>query len=104
LTFASPKSLYFKIGAAFGAPKPESGERAVPLTPLVVDTLREWKLACPKSPCDLVFPTGKGPPENHANVINRGLIPARAAAGVVTVDGKAKYTGLHALRHFYASW
>ena len=26
-----------------------------------------------------------------------------ARAGV-TVDGRAKYTGLHALRHFYASW
>ena len=25
-------------------------------------------------------------------------------AGVVTADGKAKYTGLHALRHFFASW
>ena len=25
------------------------------------------------------------------------------AAGVA-VDGKAKYSGLHALRHFYASW
>ena len=26
------------------------------------------------------------------------------AAQVVTKDGKAKYTGLHSLRHFYASW
>jgi integrase len=26
------------------------------------------------------------------------------AAGVVDADGKPKYTGLHALRHFYASW
>ena len=29
----------------------------------------------------------------------RGLIPAWEAAGVV-----GRYTGLHALRHFYASW
>jgi integrase len=29
--------------------------------------------------------------------------PAQVAAGV-TIDGRAKYTGLHALRHFYASW
>ena len=27
----------------------------------------------------------------------------QVAAGV-TKDGEAKYTGLHALRHFYASW
>ena len=26
------------------------------------------------------------------------------AAGVVTKDGKAKYTGMRRLRHFYASW
>jgi integrase len=26
------------------------------------------------------------------------------AARLVTADGKAKYTGMHALRHFYASW
>jgi hypothetical protein len=28
----------------------------------------------------------------------------QVAASVVTNAGKAKYTGLHALRHFYASW
>ncbi|MGB6416382.1 MAG: tyrosine-type recombinase/integrase, partial [Pseudolabrys sp.] len=26
------------------------------------------------------------------------------AAGVVDDKGEAKYTGLHSLRHFYASW
>ena len=88
----------------FGAPKSEAGERTIPLPPMVTNTLREWKIACPKSGLDLVFPTGKGTPENHANVINRGLIPAQIAAGVVTAEGAAKYSGLHALRHFYASW
>jgi integrase len=34
----------------------------------------------------------------------RGLKPTQVAAGVVTKDGTAKYTGLHSLRHFYASW
>ena len=52
----------------------------------------------------MVFPTGKGTIENHANIVHRGLAPAQVAAGVVTKDGKAKYTGLHSLRHFYASW
>jgi integrase len=31
------------------------------------------------------------------------LHQAQIAAGI-TVEGKPKYTGLHALRHFYASW
>jgi integrase len=26
------------------------------------------------------------------------------AAGLINPDGRPKYTGLHALRHFYASW
>ena len=30
--------------------------------------------------------------------------PTMVAAGVVDAKGEAKYTGLHALRHFYASW
>ena len=51
-----------------------------------------------------MFPTGNGSPVNHANLINRGLIPSWIAAGVVKPNGLAKYTGLHALRHFYASW
>lgn len=99
----------------FGALKSEAGERTIPLPPVLVNTLREWRLKCPKSDIDLVFPTGKGTSESHANVINRGLIPAQIAAGVmvesgskVGADGKpvqvAKYSGLHALRHFYASW
>jgi integrase len=33
----------------------------------------------------------------------RGFMPAQVTAGV-TIDNKAKYTGLHSLRHFFASW
>jgi len=32
------------------------------------------------------------------------MIPAGVAASLVTTDGKAKYTGMHALTHFYALW
>jgi len=60
--------------------------------------------ACPKSELDLVFPTGAGEIEYHSNIVTRGLAPVQIAAGVVTKGGKPKYPGLHALRHFYASW
>jgi integrase len=40
----------------------------------------------------------------HTNVVRSALLPAQVAAGVVRTNGQAKYTGLHALRHFYASW
>ena len=33
---------------AIGKPKSEAGERTVPLPPTVVNTLREWKVACPR--------------------------------------------------------
>jgi integrase len=87
-----------------GKPKSASGERSVPLPPIVANVLREWKLACPKSEAGFVFPTGAGGIEYRANIVQRGLAPVQIAAGVVTKDGRAKYTGLHSLRHFYASW
>jgi integrase len=98
--------------SAIGKPKSEAGERTVPLTPIVVNTLREWKLACPKSEAGLVFPSSGGLVEHHKNIVQRGLVPTLIAAGVATeeerLDGepvkRAKYTGLHSLRHFYASW
>jgi integrase len=96
----------------FGKPKSESGERTLPLTPIVVSTLREWKLACPKGDQGLVFPTRSGNVESHSNIVKRGLEPTLMAAGVTVekkdADGGAikrgKYAGLHAFRHFYASW
>jgi integrase len=91
---------YHKIGP----PKSEAGERAVPLPPMVVNALREWKLACPKGELDLVFPNGRGRVESRPNITKRALHPVQIAAGVTDKHGKAKYTGLHALRHFYASW
>ena len=79
-----------------GKPKSHAGERTVPFGPIVTNTLKQWRLACPKGELDLVFPNGIGKIESLANIINRGLIPAQ--------PGGAKYTGMHVFRHFYASW
>jgi integrase len=89
---------------AMGKPKSAAGERTVPLPPLALNTLREWKLACPKSEQNLVFPTKGGKVQDLTIIARYGLIPAVIAAGVTDAAGKAKYTGLHSLRHFYASW
>jgi integrase len=114
-----------------GKPKSAAGERTVPLGPNVVQTLREWKLACPKGDLNLVFPTAArkrrdgttfrtgGKITDLANIVSRGLKPLQIAAGVAVPvldahgkpkrrrDGSimlaAKYAGLHSLRHFYAS-
>lgn len=97
-----------------GMPKSDAGQRTIPLTPMVVNTLREWKLACPKGDLNLVFPNGEGNVEWHQNIIKRGLWPSLIKAGVTVPTDKndeegkpmmaAKYTGLHALRHWFASW
>jgi integrase len=87
-----------------GKPKSRAGQRTIPMPPILVNALREWRLQCPKSEAGLVFPTTAGGVQYYANIAVRGLWPVQIAAGVVTRDGKAKYTGLHALRHFYASW
>jgi integrase len=87
---------------AIGAPKSESGERTVPLPPIVANALRELKLI--RTDTDIVFVSSRGHIRNHSNIVKYALIPAQIAAGVAKPDGTAKYTGLHALRHFYASW
>ena len=89
-------------------PKSQAGERSIPLSRHVVNALREWKLACPKSELDLVFASRNGTPLNHANIVSQGLMPLLMRAGICVPNEKgnmeAKYKGLHCFRHFYASW
>lgn len=96
-----------------GLPKSDAGQRTIPLAPMVVNALKEWRLACPKGNMNLVFPNGEGNVEWHQNIVKRGLHPTMIAAGVTVEERqngsdapliKPKYTGLHALRHWYASW
>ncbi len=102
-----------------GAPKSAAGDRKIPMSPMVVSALKDWRLACPRSGAGqgtdgrlwLVFPNGNGNVENHANIANRGFYALQLAAGIaepaIDENGKPvmkpKY-GLHALRHFFASW
>jgi integrase len=86
-----------------GAPKSKAGHRTVPLGPLVLKVLREWKLKCPRGKHRLVFPTDNGSIGRHNNIM-RAFKSTVRAAGLLKANGKPKYTGLHSLRHFYASW
>jgi integrase len=108
-----------------GAPKSAAGDREIPMAPPVVNALRVWRLACPKQSekqlgetakarAWLVFPNGAGKIESHANIANRGLYAIQLKMGMVKPnpvekdkDGnpvmRPKY-GMHALRHFFASW
>jgi integrase len=91
------------LWGTIGAPKSAAGNREIPMSPMVVNVLREWLLACPKGPLNLVFPNSVGKVEAHANIANRGFYPLQIEAGIVDGEGRAKY-GFHALRHFFASW
>jgi integrase len=87
-----------------GRPKSEAGERTIPIPPFLINTLREHKLACPTNSLDLAFPNSKGKFDHRNSIVEKAFQPAQVAAGVIDQDGAAKYSGLHALRHFYASW
>jgi len=105
-----------------GNPKSADSQRAVPIPPKTLAALQAWKPLCPKldGRQHYVFPNGSGKVEFHSNIIDRLLIPAWIAAGVTVpvlddngrplLDDeekpvfKAKYTGAHSLRHFFASW
>ena len=86
-----------------GSPKSKSGHRAVPLGPEMRNALREWKLRCPRSELDLVFPTSSGRhrPAHRYRARFKSIV---RKAGLTDAEGEPKYTGLHALRHFYACW
>jgi integrase len=84
-----------------GAPKSAAGNREVPMTPTVFNTLREHQSVTSRAH-GLVFGTVLGTVQSHANLVNRGWYAAQLAAGITDRDG-AKYN-FHACRHFYASW
>lgn len=105
-----------------GTPKSEDSQRTVPIPPKTLAALKAWKPQCPKleGRQHFVFPNGEGNVETHSNIVERGLIPAWERAGVTVPvldavgkptrdeEGRpiveAKYSGLHSLRHFFASW
>jgi integrase len=74
-----------------GSPKSDAGKREIPLAPLVVNTLREWALACPKGELSLVFPNGDGNIESLPNIHRRGLGPLQATAGITSDKDHPKY-------------
>jgi len=80
----------------FYEPKTPSSRRKVDIPPGLIATLKEWKLACPPGPHDLVFPSGAGNPESAANLLQRGFYPALRRAGLRKIR-------FHDLRHTYAS-
>jgi integrase len=80
----------------FFEPKTKAGYRALPLAVALVVALKAWKLKCPASPHELVFPRADGEPLQRSNVLRQGLHPALRRA-------KLRGGNLKGLRHSYAS-
>jgi integrase len=101
------------------APKSAASRRTVRLTPSVANVLREHKLVSKRTD-GLVFARANGTPEKLVNIVTFGLKAAMIRAGVtepaldsegkplIGKNGKpvlrAKFSGLHVLRHWHASF
>jgi integrase len=97
-----------------GAPKSATSHREIPLPPIVVNTLRQWRLVCPRrrtdGALDLVFPNGMGKVYSQSAFDMRVFNPLQIEAGVVReITDRAgnriqthRYR-FHDLRHFAAS-
>jgi len=80
-----------------GPPKSKAGIRDVPLAPMALNTLREWKLACPRTELDLAFPSANGRIHSTSNIHKQCWRPLQRALGF-----RLTYT-FHSLRHAAAS-
>lgn len=95
-----------------GEPKSMTSNRSIPIPPMLAAELRAWKKVCPKSELGFVFPKPDGTVLGHTQMVRDGWGAAQVKAGISTpkIDryGKPimapKYSGIHATRHFYASW
>ena len=85
-----------------GSTKTGTSRRKVPFGPVVANAIRPAYLRAGGK--GLAFPTKNGTVVEHSNLVKASIIPASKAAGLLDKHGNPKYTGLHALRHFYASW
>lgn len=93
-----------------GAPKSAAGRRTIPLPASAVQALREWKLRCPRTEDDLVFPSVGKKAMSHRYMTLNIVAPVQIAAEVcnsVKIDEETTiqepcYT-LHEFRHAAAS-
>ena len=81
---------------AWYSTKNESSKRKIDLGPAMMTALKRWKIACPSSELDLIFPNKAGHPMNHDNMMRRHFKPALKRANL----GDLRF---HDLRHTFAS-
>lgn len=80
-----------------GPTKSKAGMRDIPLAPMVINTLKQWRLECPNGNLGLVFSNTVGNIETMSNIHARCWVPLQQKC-----FGEARY-GFHMLRHAAAS-
>src|ERR1700737_1203796 len=85
-----------EMRARYFPPKTKSGRRTISIPALLVADLKRWKLQCPPSEEDLMFPTLEGKPVCRDWLLRVAFYPALARARLRRVT-------FHTLRHSCAS-
>jgi len=94
------------IDGTIGLPKSAASYRTIPMPESAMNILKVWKMACPLSDWDLVFPNGLGKIESHHNITNRGWYVLLKRCGFIDIDAQGKSTyrfPMKSLRHVRAS-
>lgn len=84
------------IRPRFYPPKTKAGLRKIPIPAELAAALRVWKLQCPATADELVFPAADGRPIRRSNALRYGLWAALRHARLRRVN-------MHSLRHSFAS-
>jgi integrase len=87
---------------SLGPPKTKKGNRDIPLAPIVINALRQWKLVCPKGALNLVFPNDNGKPVLLQNFEKRVWSPLQLNCGLSVDTGEKDHDGKPILAHRYA--
>lgn len=93
------KRLYIRRSVwkgTFQTPKSQKAIRKIDLPDSLIPELRKWKLRCPISEEDLMFPSAEGNVTDHDNARNRHFAAALRKA-------KLRHVSFHSLRHTNAS-
>ena len=84
-----------------GPPKSKAGKRDIPLAPIVLNTLKQWRVDCPQGKLDLVFPTARGNVERRSSIHDQAWYPLQIKCGLTVDTGKTDADGKPILSHRY---